>query len=123
MVEFHYSQTIFLRFTVTLFHSNLDEKITGNEQKVTSNEQRAKSSASSLTYQRRLTVLQILAYCKNRAYRFYRYVNQRNQSIKVNNTESFSQVQITGVTKESILAPMLLNIFINDIFIFIGNVL
>ena len=40
--EFRYSQTTFLRFTVTLFHSNLNEKITRNEQKVraTSNEQK-----------------------------------------------------------------------------------
>ena len=34
MVEFRYSQTIFLRFTVTLFLSNLNEKITSKEQKV-----------------------------------------------------------------------------------------
>ena len=40
MAEFRYNQTIFLRFTVTLFHSNLDEKITSNEQKVTTNEQK-----------------------------------------------------------------------------------
>ena len=38
VAEFRYSQSIFLRFTVTLFHSNLDEKITSNEQKVTSHE-------------------------------------------------------------------------------------
>ena len=42
--EFRYSQNIFLRFTVTLFDSNLDEKLTSNEQKVTSNEQRAKNN-------------------------------------------------------------------------------
>ena len=44
--EFHYSQTIFLRLTVILFHSNLDEKITSkkNKQRVKSNEQRAKSN-------------------------------------------------------------------------------
>ena len=46
VVKFRYSQTTFLRFTVTLFYSNLDEKVTSNEQKVTSNKQRAKSSAS-----------------------------------------------------------------------------
>ena len=40
MAEFRYSQIIFLRFTGTLFHSNLDEKIASNEQKVTSNEQK-----------------------------------------------------------------------------------
>ena len=65
--ELHYSQTIFLRFAVTLFHINLnnkimsneqkvtrnqqkitrnEQKVTSNEQKVTTNEQRAKSSAS-----------------------------------------------------------------------------
>ena len=32
------------KFTITLFHSNLDEKITSNKQKATSNEQRAKSN-------------------------------------------------------------------------------
>ena len=36
MTEFRYSQTIFLRFTVILFDSNLDEKIASNQQKVTS---------------------------------------------------------------------------------------
>ena len=40
VAEFCYSQTSFLRFTVTLFHSDLDEKITINEKKVTSNEQK-----------------------------------------------------------------------------------
>ena len=44
VAEFRYSQTIFLRFTVTLFHSNLDEKITSTEQKVTSNEQKVMSN-------------------------------------------------------------------------------
>ena len=32
VVEFRYCQTIIFRFTVTLFHSNLDEKIISNEQ-------------------------------------------------------------------------------------------
>ena len=49
VAEFRYSQTIFFRFTVTLFHSNLDDKITtneqlANEQKVTSNEQKVTSN-------------------------------------------------------------------------------
>ena len=44
VAEFCYSQTIFLRFTVTLFHSNLDEKITSKEQKVTTNKQKVTSS-------------------------------------------------------------------------------
>ena len=56
VVEFRYCKTIFLRLTVTLFHSNLDAKVTSNEKKVASNEQKVtsseqlgKSSASTLT--------------------------------------------------------------------------
>ena len=49
VVEFRYSQTIFLQFTVTLFHDNLDEKITSNEQKVTSNEQKVTSNEQKVT--------------------------------------------------------------------------
>ena len=43
VVDFRYSQTIILRYTVTLFHSNLNKKITSDEQKVTSNEQKGAS--------------------------------------------------------------------------------
>ena len=59
VVDFCYSQPNLLWFTVFLFHSNLDEKVTSNEQKksngqraksneqrATSNKQRTKSSAS-----------------------------------------------------------------------------
>ena len=47
VVEFRYSHTVFLRFTVILFDSNLEEKIVpSNEQRAKTNEQRAKSSAS-----------------------------------------------------------------------------
>ena len=49
VAEFRYSQTIFLRFTVTLSHSNLDEKITNIEQKVMSNEQKVTSNEQNVT--------------------------------------------------------------------------
>ena len=50
VAEFPYSQITFLRFTVTLFHNNLDEKkITSNEQKVTSNEQNVTSNKHKVT--------------------------------------------------------------------------
>ena len=52
-----YSQTILLWFTVILFHSNLDEKVTSNEQKVankqqkvTSNEQKVQPSSRNRTH-------------------------------------------------------------------------
>ena len=62
MAEFRNSQTIFLRFSVSLFHSKQranEQKVTSkraksneqraksNEQQAKSNEQRAKSSAST----------------------------------------------------------------------------
>ena len=49
VAEFRYSQTIFLRFTVTLFYSNLNEKITSNEQNVTSNEQKVMRNEQKVT--------------------------------------------------------------------------
>ena len=49
VAEFPYGQTIFLRFTVTLFRNNLDEKITSDEQKVTSNEQNVTSNKHKVT--------------------------------------------------------------------------
>ena len=49
VVDFRYSQTIFLRFTVTLIHSNFDEKITSNKQKVTSNDQKVTSNEQKVT--------------------------------------------------------------------------
>ena len=36
-------------FIITLFHSNLDEKITSNEQKVTSNEQKVTNNEEKIT--------------------------------------------------------------------------
>ena len=49
VMEFRYCKTIFLRFTVTLFHSNLDAKVTSNEKKVASNEQKVASNEQKVT--------------------------------------------------------------------------
>ena len=49
VAEFRYSQTILLRFTVILFHSNLEEKVASNEQKVTSNEQKVTNNKQKVT--------------------------------------------------------------------------
>ena len=49
MAEFRYSQNILLQFTVILFHSNLYEKVTSNEQKLTSNEQKITSNQQRVT--------------------------------------------------------------------------
>ena len=42
-------KSFFFRYTVILFHSNLDEKVTNSEQKVTSNKQKLKSNDIKLT--------------------------------------------------------------------------
>ena len=49
MTEFCYIKAILLGFTVTLFHSNLDEKETSNKQKVTSNKQNVPSNEQKVT--------------------------------------------------------------------------
>ena len=48
VAEFRYSQIILLWFTVILFDSNLDKKLTSNLQKVTSNEQKITSNEEKI---------------------------------------------------------------------------
>ena len=43
LAEFRYSQINLLWFTVILVHSNLNKKVTSNEQRAKSNKQRAKN--------------------------------------------------------------------------------
>ena len=47
VAKFHYSQTILLRFTVILFHSNSDKR--SNEQRAKSNDQPAESNEQRAT--------------------------------------------------------------------------
>ena len=58
------------------------------------------------------------------AYRFsedflaylYSYLKRRKQSVNINNVHSMFQILLSGVPQESILGPLLLNIFTNDLF-------
>ena len=45
------------------------------------------------------------------------YLKHRKQSMNINNAHSMFQILLSGVPQESILRPLLLNIFINDLFI------
>ena len=47
----------------------------------------------------------------------YSYLKRRKQSAKINDTESFFQILLSGVPQRSILGPILCNLFVNDFFI------
>ena len=51
----------------------------------------------------------------------YSYLKRRKQSVKINDTESFFQILLSGVTQGSILGTIIFSFFVNDLFFFIKD--
>lgn len=47
------------------------------------------------------------------------YLKQRKQYVKINNTESFFSLLLSGIPQGTVLGVIIFNIFINDFFLFI----
>ena len=52
---------------------------------------------------------------------FFSYLKRQKQSVQINNIYSTFQLILSGVLHGSILSPILFNLFINDLFMYIKN--
>ena len=52
---------------------------------------------------------------------FYSYLKRRKQNVWINNTHSIFQILLSGVPQGSMLGPILFNIIINNLLLWISN--
>ena len=75
----------------------------------------------SILHDRLIAKMDACGFSKNSLVFFYSYLKRRKQNVRINNAHGIFQILLSGVPQESILGPILFNIFINYLFPRISN--